>query len=238
MSQTKRWTLLSLFATTLFAFPLFAQDRLTPEAARMNRWFEEASAEFDVPVALLQAIAYTESGWRHLEPSGHGHDGVGAALDRDRDGEHAAPAEAVHDGPPPAFGVMGLHDDAHFGYSLREAAALIGATPADLREDPRLNIRGAAALLHKLSGGATRNTPLEAWEPAVAVFSGIPDPAVAEMYTYGVFNAMLSGRDEASFRVAQREVDLVRVYGAEKLRVLSAPRLTIDVPAFDDDVFP
>lgn len=61
-------------------------------------------------------------------------------------------------------GVMGLHDDPHFGSSLGLAAALIGRTPEELKGDPTLNIRGAAALLRHFSGGATRATPLEEWE--------------------------------------------------------------------------
>lgn len=200
----------------LLAVNAFAGEPLTPDAARIDRWLAEASAEFDVPLEVLQAVAFVESRWTQLQPG----------TRRFRDADHQL--------QPGAFGVMGLRDDPHFGYSLRDAAALIGRTPGELIEDARLNIRGAAALLRKLSGGATRNAPVESWEDAVALYSGIPERGVAEMYTYDVFNAILSGRASERFRIAQRELSLDRIYGADKVRVLSAPRLTIDGPAADD----
>ena len=192
---------------------------LSPAATQIDHWLAEASAEFDVPLEVLQAVAFVESRWTHLRPEPRAL-GRGARF-RDPD----------HDIQPPAYGVMGLRDDAHFGYSLRDAAALIGRTPAELVEDPELNIRGAAALLSKLGGGATRTSAIEAWEPAVALYSGVPEAGIAAMYTYDVFNAILSGRATETFRIRQNEISLERIYGAEGLRVLSAPRLTIDVPS-------
>ena len=210
----------------VISLPLAAQSpqpgELTPQAAQFDRWFAEASAEFDVPVQVLQAVAFAESRWNHLIPENDEHaetDGSRPVFSRRMD----------HEARPAAYGVMGLRDDAHFGYSLREAAMLIGRTPDELKESAQLNIRGAAALLHKLSGGATRQTPLEEWEDAVALYSGIPQTAVAEMYTYDIFNTILSGRASDRFRIAQEEISMAAIYGAEKLRVLSAPRLTIDV---------
>lgn len=202
--------------------PAYGQKALQPgplkgEAAQIDRWFAKASAEFDVPVSVLQAIGYAESRWKQIIP----------------DGEHAEGEEvepAAHHGPPPAYGVMGLRDDALFGYSLRNAAALIGRTPDELKESAELNIRGAAALLHYLSGGATRATPLELWEPAVAIYSGISDREIAEMYTYEVFNAIRSGRASENYRIRQKEIQLEKLYGSERLGLLSAPRRTIDVP--------
>lgn len=190
---------------------------LKGEAAQIDRWFAKASAEFDVPVSVLQSIGYAESRWRQIIP----------------DGEHAEGEEVepvAHHGPPPIYGVMGLRDDPLFGYSLRNAAALIGRTPDELKESTELNIRGAAALLHYLSGGATRATPLELWEPAVAIYSGISDREIAEMYTYEVFNAIRSGRASENYRIRQKEVQLEKLYGSEPLKLLSAPRRTIDVP--------
>lgn len=208
-----RKLLLSLLFLLLAPLAL-ASDGLTPAAAQIDRWLAEASAEFDVPLEVLQAVAFVESRWTQLQPK------RGRRF-----------LDADHDIQPGAYGVMGLRDDPHFGYSLRDAAALIGRTPAELIEDPRLNIRGAAALLRKLSGGATRASSIESWHDAVALYSGIPERGIAEMYTYDVFNAILSGRATESFRIAQKEIRLDRIYGVDKLRVLSAPRLTIDVPA-------
>lgn len=199
-----------LLLSLILALPLAAD----PE--QMNRWFHAAAAEFDVPVEVLQSVAYVESRWTHLTPRVQREDGLHDRRHHD------------HDAPPPAFGVMGLRDDAHFGHSLRDAAALLGRTPPELARDPELNIRGAAALLAQYAAGLTAKDPIEMWEPAVVRLSGIPQPGVAEMHSYDVFNTILSGRAAEQYRVAQREISLEAIYGAEKLAVLSAPRLTID----------
>jgi N-acetyl-anhydromuramyl-L-alanine amidase AmpD len=219
-----RNVLLSLLS--LLLVPL-AFGQLSPEARQIDRWLTEAAVEFDVPVEVLQAVAFVESRWTQLRPDR----GVQASglLPVDKDAPEAR-TPPDHDIQPGTFGVMGLRDDAHFGYSLRDAAALIGRTPNELIEDPQLNIRGAAALLQKLSGGATRTSPVEAWEDAVALYSGIPERNIAAMYTYDVFTSILSGRASETFQVRQNEISLERIYGRDKLRVLSAPRLTIDVP--------
>ena len=213
----------SVLVLLLLAVPLFAdlQDPtvLSEEASRYQQWMAEASVEFDVPVEILQAVAFTESRWRHLVP------------EEDAIPERRFGAGRDHDTQPPAYGVMGLRSDPHFGDSLAQAAALIGRSADELRSDPQLNIRGAAALLKQLSGGATRQSPLEAWEDAVALYSGIPEPQIAEMHTFDVMSAIVSGRASNDFRVGQRELNLALVYGEEKLAVLKAPRLTVDVAA-------
>ncbi|HEV7763618.1 MAG TPA: N-acetylmuramoyl-L-alanine amidase [Thermoanaerobaculia bacterium] len=207
-----------LLVVVLVAVPLFAQ--LSPEAQQMDRRFHEAAAEFDVPVEVLQGIAFVESRWRHIVPE--------VATD-ELDARGLRRAARLDEHQPPAYGVMGLRDDDHFGHSLRDAAALIGRSPEELQQDPQLNIRGAAALLAQLGAGLSRTSAIESWEPAVARLSGIPEPRIAEMQTYDVFSAILSGRSSDRFRIAQREISLEAIYGQEQLRVLSAPRLTLDL---------
>jgi N-acetyl-anhydromuramyl-L-alanine amidase AmpD len=196
--------IVALCLSLALALPLAAD----PE--QFNHWFHAAAAEFDVPVEVLQSVAYVESRWTQLSP------------------RMRSEKRLDHDAPPPAYGVMGLRDDEYFGRSLRDAAALLGRTPMELMRDPELNIRGAAALLAQYAPGLSASDPIELWEPAVVRLSGIPQIGVAEMHSYDVFNAILSGRAAEQYRVAQRELSLENIYGAEKLAVLSAPRLTID----------
>jgi N-acetyl-anhydromuramyl-L-alanine amidase AmpD len=203
---------MALLLSLTLAIPVAAD----PE--QMNRWFHAAAAEFDVPVEVLQSVAYVESRWTHLTPAPHAERDARFARERDHD----------HDAPPPAWGVMGLRDDEHFGHSLRDAAALLGRSPEELMRDPQLNIRGAAALLAQYAPGLGATDPIEAWEPAVVRLSGIPQPGIAEMHSYDVFNAILSGRAAEQYQVRQREISLGAIYGEEKLAILSAPRLTID----------
>lgn len=187
------------------------------QAKRYEKMFAEASNEFNVPVELLQAIAYAETRWRpHVKK--------GQAM---KTGEAVVVLDE-HNGMPPSYGIMGLHDDNYFGHSLSAAAALIRENPATLQTDTRANIRGAAALLSQHSARKTRAFPLEDWEDAVAKYSGIPQRDIAQMYTYEVFTAIRQGREGADYKIAQKHVEMEKVFGKEKLRKLSARRVTIE----------
>lgn len=193
-------------------------EQLTGFPKIYQKWFEEAAAEFDVPVELLQSIAYTETRWRPIVPKGHAK----------KNGEDFQEADWHEGEMPPAYGIMGLRNDPHFGYSLNQAAALIREMPVTLVTDTRSNIRGAAALLAQYGNRKNRNTPLEQWEEAAAKLSGIPEREIAEMQTYEVFNAIKEGRGNGRYKIKQREVDLEKVYGREKLRTLAASRVVLE----------
>lgn len=190
---------------------------LKPQAQRYQNMFEEASAEFNVPVELLQAIAYAETRWKPHVPRGQ-------VM---KNGESAVELHD-HGGMPPGYGIMGLHEDGYFGRSLSAAAALIRETPATLLADSRANIRGAAALLAHYGARKTRAFPLEDWEEAVARYSGIPQREIAQLYTHEVFTAIRQGREGADFKIRQKHVEMEKVYGRDKLRKLSARRITIE----------
>src|SRR6185295_14751139 len=180
---------------SLLTVPAFG---LSDDAQQLDRMFVRAADEFGVPADVLRSIAFVESRWSNDNaPSGD---------------------------MPRAYGVMGLRDDDWFGHSLVDAAAFIGRTPEELKSDPELNIRGAAALLAQLGRGART---IEEWEPAVAKFSGIPQPEIARVYTYDVFNSIRAGRRSDDYAIRAHDVDLAKIYGEERLRVLSAPRVKI-----------
>ena len=182
-----------------------------------ERWFEEAAAEFDVPVELLQSISYAETRWKQIVPRGQA-----------KNAHEPVQEMEWHEGDmPPAYGIMGLRNDTYFGTSLVQAATMIGQAPAALINDTRSNIRGAAALLAKFGAGKNRFTPLEQWEDAIAQFSGIPQREIAEVQSYEVLNAIHEGRGSGDYKIKQRKVDLEKVYGNEKLKKLSAPRIAV-----------
>lgn len=183
---------------------------LSSEGRQYAAAFERAANEFNVPVELLQAIAFVKSRWVHRIPTGE---------------------ERDNHGNPDSYGIMGLRDDSLFGHSLREAARLIGKTPDELMLDVELNIRGAAALLshyHEHSGDNASSSDLEEWEPAVARLNGIPQQDISQIHTYDVFESIRRGRQGESYRIRQRELDFDSIYGSARLRVLAAPQMTID----------
>ena len=184
---------------------------LSPQARTFQQYFKEAANEFNVPVELLQGIAYAETRWQPIVPKGH----TGKMP------EHGVEVEAHH-GKPVGYGIMALHDDPYFGHSLIRAARLIGQPPATLQSDMRANIRGAAALLSEYGAPLTRASPLEAWEAALARYSGIAQRDVAQLYTYEIFTAVDQGRRSDQFAVTRRPIDLEKIYGKEALKRLSA----------------
>lgn len=93
----------------------------------------QAAAEHDVPEELLAALAWSETALRdHSRHWDDGHDGDGAA--------HA----------PRSAGVMGLPERGG-ARSVTRAAELLGEPEHAVIHDPRVNIRGAAAILRALA---------------------------------------------------------------------------------------
>ena len=208
-----------LLAASLTGLSLeaYSAPELNSYAKTYERWFDDAAAEFNVPVELLHAIAYAETRWTPIVPKGYAKKTSEPVLEVER-----------HEGDmPPSYGIMGLRNDTWFGTSLVQAAALIKESPNTLLTDSRANIRGAAALLAKLGNGKDRFTPLEQWEEALARFSGIPQREIAEIHTYEILNAIHGGRSDEKYRIKQRAVDLEKIYGKEKLEKLSAPRIVV-----------
>lgn len=184
---------------------------LNAAAKAFQHYFDEAAIEFNVPVELLQGIAYVETRWQPIVPKGYG----------GKMPEHGMAVESHH-GKPVGYGIMGLHDDPYYGHSLVEAARLIGQHPAALKSSSRANIRGAAALLSRYGAPRTRASPLETWEAPLARYSGILQRDVAQLYTYEIFTAIKQGRRSSQYAVTPRPVDLEKIYGKEGLKRLSA----------------
>ena len=229
MKSTFTACLLAAFCAGLAASPLALADgkpaELTQSAKRYQQFFNEASNEFNVPVELLEAIAYAETRW-------HPHVAKGQLR---KNGEPEVETGS-HDGMPPSYGIMGLRDDSYFGHSLSQGAALIRVSPAQAATDTRSNIRAAAALLSQQSARKTRAFPLEDWEDAVAKYSGIPQREIAQIYTYEILTAIRQGRESGEFKVGQKHVEMEKVYGKDKLRKLSARRIMIETGVPDPKI--
>jgi soluble lytic murein transglycosylase-like protein len=202
-----------------------AKRELTVHAKHYQQYFKEAASEFDVPVELLEAIAYAETRWHPHVPKGR----------LKKNGEPEVEVEA-HDGMPPAYGIMGLRNDGYFGQSLVQGAALIRATPEEAASDTRTNIRAAAALLSQYGARKTRAFPLEDWEDALAKYSGIPQREIAQIYTYEILTSIRQGRESSEYKVSQKHVEMEKVYGKDKLHKLSARRITIETGVPDPKI--
>ena len=92
-----------------------------PSVSTIKKYLNEASKEFNVPFPILDAIAKKYNNYTILGQSEFG-----------------------------SFGIMGLVQNNTVS-TLKEAAELINKDPKTVRNDYRLQIRGAAALLSKFA---------------------------------------------------------------------------------------
>jgi N-acetyl-anhydromuramyl-L-alanine amidase AmpD len=138
--------------------------------------FNAAAREWNVPSPILQAVAYVETRWTPIVPD----------VTRRDDERHM----------PPAYGMMALRDDAWFGHSLVNGAALIHEDVAAVQGVPATNIRAAAALLASLfragSPGADPAALLN-WSSALAAYSGIPQRDLQEEYVREIYQVLQQG---------------------------------------------
>jgi hypothetical protein len=70
----------------------------------------------------------------------------------------------------------------------------------------------------------------------VAKYSGIPQREIAQIYTYEILTAIRQGRESGEFKVTQKHVEMEKVYGKDKLRKLSARRITIETGVPDPKI--
>ncbi|MEV8457664.1 N-acetylmuramoyl-L-alanine amidase [Streptomyces sp. NPDC052095] len=134
----------------------------------MERAFERAAAEYDVPRDLLAAVGYGETRL---------------------DGHSGRPSQAN------GYGVMHLVSNPA-DRTLERAAALTGEPLARLRADTGTNILGGAAVLRayadKLGLDARDRDDIDAWYPVVAAYGGARGPAAA-LYADAVYTFLADG---------------------------------------------
>ena len=163
-------------------------------AANYPALFDQAAQEFNVPADILKGVAFAETRWEQLTwPPG----------------ETASPET----GMPRPYGIMSLMDNPYFGHSLTEAAALIGKTPDELKQDVFQNMRGGAALLRQLYDAnpkpdGTTEADIESWRYAIRKYCGIPEPDLNARHALDVYVFMSQGYHQYGIEWNARPVNL------------------------------
>lgn len=154
----------------------------------VRKMLDGAADRFDIPRSVLYGVSYNESRWIH----------------RDSDSSSRSCT-----GMPPMYGIMGLHDDDHFGHSLR-AGEGIGISAEEAQWNIEMNIIVGAWYLSTLFDGIDRSDPNQ-WLSAVGRYSGIPEsqPALQLLYADGVIELLHHGWHADDVRI--EPVDLHRV---------------------------
>lgn len=194
---------------------------LRPQRLAFQGYFREAYARYPaIPAGTLEAIAFVQSRWLHLQPG-------------------SAQAQG-HLHMPVAHGVMGLYAGGGFADQVGEAARLLGVPAEQIKRNPRLNVFAAAALLdreiRKDSGLAVRPTS-EAIRPALARYAGFsPSPHKSQVEDYArssfAFDVLLAqdrGINDRGIVVPERAIAWERAFAPQQLIALRAPLVRLDV---------
>lgn len=175
------------------AVPVLAQASAesSPKAVALQHDFAAAAEEFDVPEAVLLAVAHQESAWdMHAGQHSHG-GGYGPMHLTDVTADMLAKGGA---------GVAGRAETAELAanpalHTLQAAARLTGLSQERLRDDAAANIRGGAALLasyqKELSDGTSADPGQ--WYGAVARYSQADQRQSAQAFANRVFRTLKKG---------------------------------------------
>jgi hypothetical protein len=218
-----RFLIVLLFCATA-AFAQTNREEAIAEFTKRQRaanWpekFARIGKETGVPADVLAAVAFAETRWEHLQwPAGQ--------------------TVSPESGRPRGYGIMFLQDNDHFGHSLQEAARLIGKTPDELKTDPELNIRGAAALLKKLydenpKPDFAKPDQIESWYNAIIKYCGIPQPWLSHQHAYHCYVYMSQGYNQYGMFWKPHPVNLAPMKAdAAKLRAEFDARVREQHPA-------
>ncbi|MGY1459230.1 N-acetylmuramoyl-L-alanine amidase [Luteimonas sp. A534] len=203
---------------------LSAEAALARERADYPLWFESAYQRYPtIPRGLLEAIAYVETNWIHVEAEPHGGEG--------------------HRHMPASHGVMGLYRGAGFDDQVAAGGELLGVSERLVIVDPEINILAAAALLDRAAkqGGGPGARPhggVEAWTGALARYAGYgPGDGniqgfARQSFAYEVLQTLSRGVSESGIRIPAQPVEMALAFPIERLELLGAPALRMD---FDTD---
>lgn len=136
-------------------------------AQPLPRAFTDAASEFGVPEPVLLALAFEASGWQPDVASQWG-----------------------------GYGLFDLREPGEGGMDIEQAAMLLDRSPDDLIDDPRHNIRGAAALLAEAAAVDGELPPVDdllAWWDPVTSFSASHAENLQHMYAAYVFDLLNDG---------------------------------------------
>jgi len=139
-------------------------SRQHPNTRTLNKYFEDAADEFDVPIELLKVIAYVESNWTQIGPS----------IDR-------------------GWGLMHLVENS-YSNTLSDAAELLELDTQVLKDDAQQNIRGMAALIAKVAktNKAERNELVD-WFDVLTSVTGLYSTNLAEIQVLGYYSVLNQG---------------------------------------------
>lgn len=208
---------------------------LAQQRAQYLPMFEAAYARYpSIPKGTLEALAYVQTGWMHVQPD-----------------EHDLDYQTLH--MPVSYGIMGLYDGHGFARQVDQAARLLGVSAMQVKTDPATNILAAAALLDAALAKKNERVSLaslmasegsadDAWKAvskALEAYAGFSDQPQSKstqvgdftrtMFAFNVLETIDRGVNDHGIVVPERPVAFERVFSVPDMKALQAPMVRLDV---------
>ncbi|HYG52961.1 MAG TPA: N-acetylmuramoyl-L-alanine amidase [Flavobacteriales bacterium] len=173
----------------------------------------------DIPRGILEAVSWNQTHMKHLTVS--------------------EPESCT--GIPRAYGLMGLtlNGKAYFRENLKTVATVSGINEKDILNDPYINVYAWAKAFHKFQVEESTqryNSSGTDWKEVASVLrrlSEIPDTGYVNSYAmdcqlYSIFTFLNDPQMAGKYNFPVYNIDLLQVFGAEKLAVLSAKKVKFE----------
>jgi len=199
----------------LISFQLCAQEH--EQKYPYQAFFKEAYQLYpDVPLGVLEAVSYTNTHIRHINPLAE---------------------EASCAGLPGFYGVMGLVLDGKgcFRENLKTVASLSGYSVNDIINSPRTSILAYAAAYQNLLGLQKNKKDLALSISKVLITlselnisnSSAVNDYTMNLYLYGIFYFLNEKDNQQKYGFPDYSIDMVGFFGAENMKIFTAKQVTI-----------
>jgi hypothetical protein len=201
-------TLISLIAFTAFSLLASSFD-VTPVQTYQTAFNATYAAYPEIPRGLLEAIAYTKTRIRHVQPKLEDPSCIGL---------------------PAYHGPMGLvlNGQAWFRENARTISGLSGISIEELLANPAANIQAVAHSMRTLTPvGYSSNDPLD-WVAQLLATSELPmssEPGgrfALDTYLYSIYQLMNETEFQEAYGTPNYNLDLESFFGSNNYAVLSA----------------
>jgi hypothetical protein len=212
---------------TLFFGSGFAQALKNPYQSFFNKAYIENPS---VPKGVLEAVAFTQSRFNHIEPSEHG-----SCI-----------------GLPQAYGVMGLIADGknYFRNNLILVSQLSGYVTDDIISSPEINIlayaKAYSVLLKeakKTAGTLLTARQAKSFAPHTFVLTQLSELPIDgnkannfafNSHLYSVYAFLNKQEYQSAYNFPQHKIDMEEIFGRQNLQLLSASNLTMSEDAIEN----
>ncbi|MGZ3862475.1 MAG: N-acetylmuramoyl-L-alanine amidase [Bacteroidia bacterium] len=175
-----------------------------------------------IPKGVLEAVAFTQSRFNHIEASEHG-----SCI-----------------GLPQAYGVMGLVADGknYFRNNLVLVAKLSGYSPDDIISSPEINILAYAKAYSALLQEARKSPDKRSFAPHTLVLTQLSELPIDEnkvnnfafnSHLYSVYSFLNKQEYQSAYNFPQHKIDMEEIFGAQNLRVLSSQHVIVTEDAVE-----